>query len=147
MGELAAILTALSILSASRGESDSARVDCRYSSDEETTSSAPVEHSGGLNPTFLPQNDVFRPILADQREPRFYADYRRVHFRAESLLAEGNGNDTLFDRGYLTITPNYRVEPPYSRGIRKWQRLLRLSRQRDRRSNAYDQSRQLATLA
>ena len=28
-----------------------------------------------------------------EREPRFYADYRRVHFRAESLLAEGNGND------------------------------------------------------
>jgi len=92
MGGLAAILSALSILSASP-VGGAARVDCRYSSDEETTSSATVEQSGGLNPTFLPQNDVFRPILADQREPRFYADYRRIHFRAKSLLAEGNGND------------------------------------------------------
>src|SRR5262245_1956612 len=92
MGGLAAILSALSLLSASP-VGGAARVDCRYSSDEETTSSATVEQSGGLNPTFLPQNDVFRPILAVQREPRFYADYRRVNFRGESLLAEGNGND------------------------------------------------------
>jgi len=89
MGGLAAILAALSILPASP-VAGAAPVDCRYSSDEETTSSATVEQFGGLSPTFLPQNDVFRPILADQRELRFYADYRRVHFRAESCPSSQN---------------------------------------------------------
>jgi Protein of unknown function (DUF1207) len=59
------------------------RQDCRY---------ATSEGKGDLDGVLLPDNDVFRPLLADQREPRFYADYRRVRFRASQALAEGHGS-------------------------------------------------------
>jgi Protein of unknown function (DUF1207) len=62
------------------------RQDCRYA-----TSTA-TEGKGDLDGVLLPDNDVFRPLLADQREPRFYADYRRVRFRASQALAEGHGS-------------------------------------------------------
>jgi hypothetical protein len=63
--------------------------DCRYV--EETVGMDPQASQGVL----LPDTDLFRPILADQREPRFYADYRRVHFRSASsaALSEGNGQN------------------------------------------------------
>ena len=49
---------------------------------------------GPLESVLLPDNDVFRPLLADPREPRFYADYRRIYFRGGSnMLAEGHGNE------------------------------------------------------
>jgi len=65
------------------------RIDCRYSIIGE------AEASHELASVALPDNDVFRPILADQREPRFYADYRRVHFRSanSAMLAEGKGQN------------------------------------------------------
>ena len=71
-------------------ESALARLDCRYFRADETPTAQPP---GPLESVLLPDNDVFRPILADQREPRFYADYRRVHFRFSNAqqLAEGNG--------------------------------------------------------
>lgn len=97
---VAGILTALAMVPASRArsaersyENDPPRLDCRYSGDEEATASARVERPTSWEGVFLPDTDVFRPILADQREPRFYADYRRVHFRTASLLTEGQGND------------------------------------------------------
>ena len=71
-------------------EGAEARLDCRYFRADETPT---VQPPGPLESVLLPDNDVFRPILADQREPRFYADYRRVHFRFSNsqLLAEGQG--------------------------------------------------------
>lgn len=71
-------------------EHASARLDCRYFRGDENPSLPPP---GPSESVLLPDNDVFRPILADQREPRFYADYRRVHFRFSNaqLLAEGRG--------------------------------------------------------
>src|SRR5689334_18161199 len=59
------------------------RQDCRY---------ATPPGKSDLDGVLLPDNDVFRPLLADQREPRFYADYRRVRFRASQALAEGHGS-------------------------------------------------------
>ena len=69
-----------------------APADCRYSI---AAAAAATDASGTLESVLLPGEDVFRPILADQREPRFYADYRRVHFRVSGsdLLAEGKGQD------------------------------------------------------
>jgi hypothetical protein len=97
---IAGILTAFAMVpgsparGAERGdEIDSARRDCRYSAVEEATPSTTVETRRPLESVFLPDTDVFRPILADQLEPRFYADYRRVHFRSSSLLTEGNGDE------------------------------------------------------
>ena len=67
------------------------RVDCRYYRTDELSPSVPGEGPGPLETMLLPDNDVFRPILADQREPRFYADYRRLHFRGANQLSEGTG--------------------------------------------------------
>ena len=69
------------------------RVDCRYYRTDELSPSVPGEGPGPLETMLLPDNDVFRPILADQREPRFYADYRRLHFRGANRLSEGHGDD------------------------------------------------------
>jgi Protein of unknown function (DUF1207) len=74
-------------------EMGSDRLDCRYARASEMTPSAGSQPPGELESVVLPDNDVFRPILADQREPRFYADYRRVHFRGANDLAEGHGKD------------------------------------------------------
>ncbi len=97
---IAGILTALAIVPAStvRGaelgdEIGSARLDCRYDSRFEANPSTTEETPGALEGVLLPETNVFRPILAEQGEPRFYGDYRRVHFRGSSLLAEGNGKE------------------------------------------------------
>ncbi len=89
------LLIALAIVAAlpaegAEGSHDtaSARLDCRYARLAEMG-----EAPGPLESVLLPDSDVFRPILADQREPRFYADYRRVHFRGQDQLAEGQGPD------------------------------------------------------
>ncbi len=91
------ILVALAIAAASPvraaesvSENASARLDCRYFGADETPT---VGTPGPAESVLLPDSDLFRPILADQREPRFYADYRRVHFRFSNSqqLAEGEG--------------------------------------------------------
>ena len=70
----------------------SEHLDCRYSTASPGTQVAAEDTSGPLEGVLLPDNDVFRPLLADQREPRFYADYRRIQFRGTSdVLAEGKG--------------------------------------------------------
>jgi hypothetical protein len=67
------------------------RLDCRYSTASPTQASA-EETPSPVESVLLPDNDVFRPLLADQREPRFYADYRQVWFQGGSdVLAEGQG--------------------------------------------------------
>ena len=97
---VAGILTALALVpsrevwGAEGGyETGAARLDCRYWRADEPNRSTAMENPGPLEGVLLPDTDVFRPILADPGEPRFYGDYRRVHFRAPSLLTEGNGND------------------------------------------------------
>jgi hypothetical protein len=67
------------------------RLDCRYA----RLDGIDPRDAGTSESILLPDTDVFRPILADQREPRFYADYRRVHFRFTNAdsLSEGHGQD------------------------------------------------------
>ena len=67
-------------------------LDCRYSTVSPSAQPSAQESPGPAESVFLPDNDVFRPLLADQREPRFYVDYRRIHFNSDSaVLAEGRG--------------------------------------------------------
>jgi hypothetical protein len=49
--------------------------DCRYSMGGAATA---TDGSYALESVLLPDQDVFRPMLADQREPRFYVDYRHL---------------------------------------------------------------------
>ena len=87
-----AVVTAMAIVTTSAALG-AERVDCRYYRADEANPATTAEDRGPLEGVLLPDNDVFRPILADQREARFYADYRRVHFRSSNseLLAEGKG--------------------------------------------------------
>jgi hypothetical protein len=98
---LASVATSFAIFAAPPGwaaegpDAASWSVDCRYERSDEVDGGTAAGSSGSLENVLLPGNDVFRPILADQREPRFYADYRHVHFRFSNAEAfsEGNGAD------------------------------------------------------
>jgi hypothetical protein len=69
-------------------------LECPYSTGAPATPASAEDTPGPLESVLLPDKDVFRPLLADQREPRFYADYRRIYFRGSSnMLAEGRGNE------------------------------------------------------
>jgi len=69
-------------------------LDCRYSTVNPATEVSAEGTPGPLESVLLPDNDVFRPVLADQREPRFYVDYRRIYFKTNNdVLAEGRGSN------------------------------------------------------
>jgi len=73
-------------------ESASEYLDCRYSTDSPSVQSSAEDTPGPAESVLLPDNDVFRPLLADQREARFYADYRLIRFKNSSnVLSEGQG--------------------------------------------------------
>src|SRR2546423_14820818 len=73
-------------------ESASQYLDCRYSTDSPSVQSSAEDTPGPAESVLLPDNDVFRPLLADQREARFYADYRLIRFKNSSnVLSEGQG--------------------------------------------------------
>jgi hypothetical protein len=78
------------------------RLDCRYSTAIPARQTSAADTPGPLGGVLLPDDDLFRPLLADQREPRFYADYRRIDFRGSAnVLAEGHGN--TIDAGLVTF--------------------------------------------
>ncbi len=72
------------------------QTDCRYPRypihPAPTTEEQPTPP--GAEPfvsVLLPHDNVFRPVLADPKQPRFFTNYRRVHFRGRGLPAEGEG--------------------------------------------------------
>jgi len=61
--------------------------ECRYGpTGKEQVSKGPMVR------VILPPNDLFRPLMADMKQPRFYASYRRVRFLGSALPAEEQGN-------------------------------------------------------
>jgi hypothetical protein len=67
-------------------------IDCRYSTVSPAAEPSATATPAPVQSVLLPDNDVFRPLLADPREPRFYVDYRRVRFKTNTnVLAEGHG--------------------------------------------------------
>ncbi len=60
-------------------------VDCRYEVPHRRDPDAMLE--GG----FLPSSDIFRPLLADPKEPRFAASIQRVHFQPGPLASQSTG--------------------------------------------------------
>ena len=61
--------------------------DCRYLPTENPELAFDDRAPGG---TWFPQGDLFRPLLADLRQPRFYLSPRRVHFEGDALPAGGD---------------------------------------------------------
>src|SRR2546430_17067835 len=66
-------------------------LDCRYATIDPAPRASAPDPGSPLVGVLLPDNDLFRPLLADQREPRFYADYRRLRFRGSQVPAAGHG--------------------------------------------------------
>jgi hypothetical protein len=65
-----------------------AQTDCRY-----TTSA----WFGGGSPAtdYLPEDDVFRPLLADLKEPRFYAFFRRTRYQTGAAIPSSDDSTIL----------------------------------------------------
>ncbi|HEX7127272.1 MAG TPA: DUF1207 domain-containing protein [Thermodesulfobacteriota bacterium] len=58
---------------------DAVRADCRYLTTEDRPAS---RGEGRFVPAPFPGDDIFRPLLADPKQPQFYAAYQRLHGRA-----------------------------------------------------------------
>lgn len=54
------------------------QLDCGY---RETSDDSGTSENGRFHNVALPNDDVFRPLLADPKEPRFSATFNRVRFR------------------------------------------------------------------
>jgi len=63
------------------------RTDCRY---EPPPGARDTE--GEMVSVLLPPNDLFRPLIADMKQPRFYAGFRRVRFLGRGLPTEEEGD-------------------------------------------------------
>ena len=64
-----------------QGESASSQMDCRFLTTEDPESARRAEP---LKTEWLPRDDIFRPILADPKQPQFFASYQTVRFRQAS---------------------------------------------------------------
>ena len=62
--------------------------DCRYLTGKDLRA---ARGSDPLGKVWLPHGDIFRPLLADMKQPRFYVSVRRVRFRGAGL--PGGGQD------------------------------------------------------
>lgn len=71
-----------------RNASPQSQRDCRY---EALPPPAPPEEEH-WHETVLPRHDLFRPLLADMKEPRFYASYRYVDFEGPGLAGSIKDN-------------------------------------------------------
>jgi len=70
--------------------------DCRYGTN-------PAPDGEGAEGFFLPSDHLFRPLLADLKEPRFYAQLRRVRFRTDPIPA---GNRRTITAGVVSMGSN-----------------------------------------
>jgi uncharacterized protein DUF1207 len=57
--------------------------DCRFEPGQATASPSPASQPIEA----FPENDVFRPLLADPKQPQFFATYQAVRVRSPSLQA------------------------------------------------------------
>jgi Protein of unknown function (DUF1207) len=64
---------------------EEAPMDCRYSHPPED------REPGSFEGVLLPKDDVFRPLLADPKESRFYASYQRMRFKSRGIPGERHG--------------------------------------------------------
>lgn len=82
----AVLIVSLVARAATAQETQSENIDCRYwTKGSPQGESAPGESKGG----WFPQDDVFRPLFADPKQPQFFMSYQRMQFRqvGESINA------------------------------------------------------------
>ncbi len=93
LGAIAALLLATVPAGAEEPNKPGAFVetDCRYlTSGHPQAALDPVP----LGKVWFPHDDIFRPLLADMKQPRFYVSFRNVDFRTGGLPAGGT-DDTI----------------------------------------------------
>ena len=97
LGATAALLLATFPSAAGELEAPVAYVetDCRYVSDDPQA----ARDSAPLGKKWFPHGDIFRPLLADIKQPRFYLSPRRVEFRSGGL--PGGGQDDSITAGLV----------------------------------------------
>ncbi len=78
--------------------------DCRYLTTENPDLARDSEHLGSR---WFPQGGLFRPPIADMRQPRFYLSWRRVTFRGSALPA--GGIDNRIRAGVVAIGTDYGI--------------------------------------
>ena len=93
-----ALALALSILFAS-GSARAEVSDCRYLTTESPESAA---ERSGREVGWFPAGGIFRPLLADLRQPRFYAGLRSADFPPPSLPSSGESSTTTGVVGFGT---------------------------------------------
>lgn len=74
------ILCTLNVIPVAAEESTTANLpsaDCRY----EGNGSVRKDHAGSSRTELFPENDVFRPLLADPKQPQFFAAYQGTRVR------------------------------------------------------------------
>ncbi len=75
----AAVLIAFAVVPLASAENVTpAPTDCGYPSTETTRSSAPAKQARGIA---FPQDDVFRSLTADPKQPQFITSYQRIRYR------------------------------------------------------------------
>lgn len=75
---LVASLLAAAAAHAADRPADDPLVDCRYRTTEDRPA---AEGEGRLSPAPFPGDDVFRPLLADPKQPQFFASYQHLRAR------------------------------------------------------------------
>jgi hypothetical protein len=92
-GAVAALLLAAAPAAAGEPGPDGppAGLDCRFPAGIMIGEPPAAETPGPVVSVFLPDDDLFRPLQADPRQPRFFANYVRVRFRGPGLPIERDG--------------------------------------------------------
>ena len=90
---------------ADRDDSDLGSVtDCRYLTTENREIAFDSTHLGSV---WFPEGDLFRPLMADMRQARFYMSGRRVTFKGDSLPT-GSDSDTI-NAGIIGIGADFGI--------------------------------------
>ena len=78
--------------------------DCRYVMSDDPQAALVSEPIGK---TWFPRGDIFRPLLADMKQPRLYLTQRRVRFEGASLPT--GGQDSTISAGLVGIGKDYGI--------------------------------------
>ena len=85
---LSSVLVPLSRAAGSPRDAGLPAQDCRHAYEEDS----PGKNAGPRDSVLFPEDDLFRPLLADVRQPRFTASYQRVRFFGSGIPAQKHGN-------------------------------------------------------
>ncbi len=67
------------------------RADCAISYEVIAAETSPDHPPADFQEVWLPKGKLFRPLLADMKQPRFYGSVRRVRFRRRGFADERRG--------------------------------------------------------